>query len=61
MRNEGLQPKLRSPPKHNIRKARTKVDILNRKLGRIGMNTRWEDSIIYLFSEWGAKQDSEES
>ena len=60
MINEGLQPNLRSSPKHNIREARKKVDNLNGKVGRIGMNTKWEDS-IYLFSEWGGKQESEES
>ena len=34
------------------------MDNLNGKVGRIGMNTKWED-IIYLSSEWGAKQESE--
>ena len=58
VRNEGLQPNLRSSPKNSIREARKKEDNLNGKVGRIGMNTKWED-IIYLFSEWGAKQESE--
>ena len=52
MRNEGLQPNLRSPPKHDIREARTKVDNLNRKVGRIGMNTKWEEA-LYICSVSG--------